>query len=168
MKETQRLVHDCVDVHDGPVTGYMIYCVACGCGHKFDVGRWTFNGNYEKPTFSPSMLVKQPGWVNITHDRWLTLWSSENIDETDHGFRVPYILVGNNCPADLAEIARRLGVSDQLGRLATYEAVQQRVQQELSKLPEHICHSFVRDGLIQYLPDCTHHLAGQTVPLEPF
>jgi hypothetical protein len=29
-----------------------------------------------------------------------------------------------------------------------------------------VCHSFVRDGAIQFLNDCTHHLAGQTVPLE--
>ena len=27
------------------------------------------------------------------------------------------------------------------------------------------CHSFVTDGNIQYLADCTHELAGQTVPL---
>ena len=27
------------------------------------------------------------------------------------------------------------------------------------------CHSFVRDGQIQFLSDCTHTLAGQTVPL---
>jgi hypothetical protein len=27
------------------------------------------------------------------------------------------------------------------------------------------CHSFIRDGQIQYLTDCEHHLAGQTVPL---
>ena len=25
-----------------------------------------------------------------------------------------------------------------------------------------VCHSFVRDGQIQYLADCTHELAGQT------
>ncbi len=32
-----------------------------------------------------------------------------------------------------------------------------------------ICHSFVTDGRIQFLPDCTHNLAGQTVaiPLYP-
>lgn len=30
------------------------------------------------------------------------------------------------------------------------------------------CHSFVRDGQIQFLSDCTHALAGKTVPLEPF
>lgn len=27
------------------------------------------------------------------------------------------------------------------------------------------CHSFVREGRIEFLGDCTHHLAGQTVDL---
>ena len=31
-----------------------------------------------------------------------------------------------------------------------------------------ICHSFVTDGRIQFLGDCTHALAGQTVPLPPW
>jgi hypothetical protein len=30
------------------------------------------------------------------------------------------------------------------------------------------CHSFVTDGQIQFLGDCTHALAGQTVPLADF
>ena len=30
---------------------------------------------------------------------------------------------------------------------------------------ESVCHSFVRDGRIEFLGDCTHHLAGQTVDL---
>lgn len=30
---------------------------------------------------------------------------------------------------------------------------------------EKVCHSFVRDGQIQFLGDCTHALAGQTVSL---
>lgn len=30
---------------------------------------------------------------------------------------------------------------------------------------KHVCHSFVRDGQIQFLGDCTHALAGQTVPV---
>jgi len=30
------------------------------------------------------------------------------------------------------------------------------------------CHSFVTDGKIKFLNDCTHKLAGQTVPLEPW
>lgn len=29
------------------------------------------------------------------------------------------------------------------------------------------CHSFVREGRIQYLGDCNHPLAGQTVDLPP-
>lgn len=28
-----------------------------------------------------------------------------------------------------------------------------------------VCHSYVTDGRIQFLPDCTHALAGQTVDL---
>jgi hypothetical protein len=30
------------------------------------------------------------------------------------------------------------------------------------------CHSFVRGGRIEFLVDCTHALAGQTVPLPPW
>lgn len=29
----------------------------------------------------------------------------------------------------------------------------------------HICHSFITDGKIQYLSDCTHELAGQMIEL---
>lgn len=32
---------------------------------------------------------------------------------------------------------------------------------------ERVCHSFIVDGRIQYLGDCTHALAGQTVDLPP-
>ena len=31
--------------------------------------------------------------------------------------------------------------------------------------PPAVCHSFVTDGRIQFLTDCTHALAGQTVDL---
>lgn len=33
--------------------------------------------------------------------------------------------------------------------------------------PDHrdVCHSFVRDGQIQFLTDCTHGLAGRTVEI---
>lgn len=31
-----------------------------------------------------------------------------------------------------------------------------------------VCHSFVTDGRIQFLADCTHRLAGQTVELPDF
>lgn len=31
-----------------------------------------------------------------------------------------------------------------------------------------VCHSFVRDGKIEFLGDCTHKLAGQTIDLQPW
>lgn len=34
--------------------------------------------------------------------------------------------------------------------------------------PPEVCHSFVRAGRIQFLSDCTHDLAGQTVDLPDF
>ena len=34
--------------------------------------------------------------------------------------------------------------------------------------PPAVCHSFVNEGRIQFLGDCTHALAGQTVDLLPF
>ena len=30
-----------------------------------------------------------------------------------------------------------------------------------------ICHSFLRAGRFEFLSDCTHEKAGQTIPLEP-
>ena len=34
--------------------------------------------------------------------------------------------------------------------------------------PPEVCHCFVTDGRIQFLSDCTHHLAGQAVPIPLF
>lgn len=31
-----------------------------------------------------------------------------------------------------------------------------------------VCHLFVTAGQIEYCPDCTHALAGQTVPMLPY
>lgn len=38
-------------------------------------------------------------------------------------------------------------------------------QQEHGFDENHVCHSFINDGRIQFLGDCTHKLAGQTVDL---
>lgn len=74
---------------------YLIYCEGCEKAHGFD-SRWSFNGDFEKPTFSPSLLVEIGHYPN----------------------------------------------------------------------PSDICHSFVTDGKMQFLNDCTHKLAGQTVDLK--
>ncbi|HUV66985.1 MAG TPA: DUF6527 family protein [Sedimentisphaerales bacterium] len=34
-----------------------------------------------------------------------------------------------------------------------------------TKNREHVCHTFINDGQVQFLADCTHELAGQTLPL---
>lgn len=97
----------CIDVEGGPVTGHMVMCPACKHGHKFNTpehptrggAKWSFNGNLERPTFTPSMLV--------TCDM-------------------------RNPPVKT------------------------------------ICHSYVTDGRIQFLGDCTHEMKGQTVDLPEF
>lgn len=33
---------------------------------------------------------------------------------------------------------------------------------------DHLCHSYITEGQIQFLDDCTHELAGQTVPMREF
>lgn len=35
------------------------------------------------------------------------------------------------------------------------------------KFSENRCHSFIKDGNIQYLSDCHHDLKGKTIPLPP-
>lgn len=77
---------------------FLFFCPGCKCGHQFWTPHWQFNGDLERPTVSPSILVWSPGV------------------EPD----------------------------------------------------EHRCHSFVRDGQIQFLSDCWHELKGQTVPLPDF
>lgn len=84
-----------VNKQDDSLYGYMVDCPACKHPHLFVDGRWTFNGDLEKPTFKPSMLSNK-----------------------DHSN---------------------------------------------PKVPR--CHSFVTDGKIQFLGDCTHDMAGKTVDL---
>lgn len=117
-----RKAHPCVDVEGGPVVAHMVMCPACGNGHRFDATRWTFDGNFEEPTFSPSMLVRfvaNPPFAPGT-------------DDYARGPDDKYLLGPD-------------------GRLAGAKDM--------------VCHSFVRNGRIEFLSDCTHELAGQTVEL---
>lgn len=95
-------------------------CPGCGNIHGIPVnkpGGWTWNGDAENPTFSPSLLVQSghyaPGWQ------------------------------GNHC-------------------WCTYNAEH---KDEPSDFVCYICHSFVTNGKIQFLGDCTHSLANQTVDI---
>lgn len=84
--------------------GYCHWCPACESIHIYTTNnpqpngaRWQFNGNVERPSFTPSMKIT---WGIYT-------------------------------PGDVEEC----------------------------------CHYFLTDGKINYCPDCTHKLAGQSVDL---
>ncbi len=98
--------------------GLMFWCPGCDGAHQVRVGdgsgpRWGFNGDYDRPTFTPSVLVR--GTQPMTDDEHRRIMAGERVEPR------PFV-----------------------------------------------CHSFVRDGQIQFLGDCTHALAGQTVALRDF
>ena len=102
----------------------LFWCPGCDGAHQVQVGdgpgpRWGFNDDYDRPTFSPSVLVK----------------------------------TGHYCAGQ-----------DGKDCWCTYEARRDKP----APFKCSVCHSFVRDGQIEFLGDCTHALAGRTVPLEAF
>lgn len=108
------------------------WCLGCEGAHSIAYGegsgpRWGWNGDVNKPTFTPSVLVTWTEPKNL-HDP-----EAMNRDIIEAG-------------------ARR-------------EAGEQNV-----KVPcvDKVCHSFVVNGQMQFLGDCTHSLAGQTVDIQPW
>lgn len=103
------------------------WCPGCDGMHAVGVGdgpgpRWGYNGNPDRPTFTPSILVS-------------------STDFTDKGRADYEAWYAAGCPKrDVAGFESRPTV----------------------------CHSFVTDGKIQFLGDCTHALAGQSVDIPPF
>ena len=99
MGQLSRKLRDTAD------NGLMFWCPGCNGAHRVQHGagagpRWGWNGDAERPTFTPSVLVTYDG-----------------VDAGTDG------------------------------------------------APPRVCHSFVADGRVQFLGDCTHALAGQTVDL---
>lgn len=92
-----------------PNEDFGYWCPGCNSGHEIAVNqpnysnaKWTFNGNFQRPTFSPSLnlRINPPGHPHYQPD----------VSST-------------------------------------------------------VCHCFIADGRIQFLGDCTHGLAGQTVEM---
>lgn len=72
-------------------------------------------------------------------------------------------------PSILVRTVRTKGGDAELDRiLATYKLPEERDKVLADKRIEWVCHSFVVDGNIQFLGDCTHDLAGQTARLPTF
>lgn len=83
------------------------YCEGCNKEHEIN-HLWNFNGKFDYPTISPSVLVV--GTIPTTDEEMDRIMNGENVE-----------------PRDL------------------------------------ICHSLIKDGKINFLDDCTHELAGQTI-----
>lgn len=87
----------------------LLWCPACDDVHRVS-DAWGWNGDTERPTFTPSIFVRGVQWAE-----------GEDFHKPSHG-----------------------------------------------KLPaggEIICHSFLTDGVWNFLGDCTHDRAGQSVPM---
>ena len=102
--------------------GHFIFkCPGCNDFHDIGPG-WQFNGDLDKPTFAPSILVRC-GCYHPEHNKYNdSCWCTHN--------------------------AERIARNDPPSPYKCYQ-----------------CHSFIRDGKIEFLNDCSHDLAGQTVDL---
>jgi hypothetical protein len=49
--------HELVTFDQSGHYAWLVWCPACDGPHTFDA-RWTFNGDHERPTFTPSMLER--------------------------------------------------------------------------------------------------------------
>lgn len=110
---------------DSPGVGY--WCPGCKEAHIVWIGagegpRWGWNGNLDRPTFTPSILVRS-------------------------GHFAPHWKQGDAC-------------------WCTYNAEDGEENVEPFKCL--VCHTFVTDGVIDFLPDCTHELAGQKIEIPDF
>jgi hypothetical protein len=72
-------------------------------------------------------------------------------------------------PSVLVRGVRIEGGDAELDRIIeTYKLPEDRERMLADKRINTVCHSFVTDGRIQFLGDCTHALAGQTVDLPDY
>lgn len=81
---------------------------------------------------------------------------------------VKWLPVGQTESPHLAAMASRWGFNGDLDRPTLTPSVfcqWDQWQGEDKPKKHHVCHSFVSDGRIQFLDDCTHALAGQTIDL---
>ena len=110
--------------------GIMYWCQGCETTHLIYVGdgtgtRWEYNGNPDRPTFTPSVLVTTGHYVEYRDDN-KKCW----------------------CTMDWDEWGKK------------YPDEPRRKWQKCVR-----CHTFITDGMVQFLSDCTHQYAGQTLPL---
>lgn len=107
--------------------GLAYWCQGCKHRHQVFVGegggpRWGWNGDVERPTFTPSVLVTGSGLT------------AKGLADADAWFAA-------GCPRP----------DD--GQAPHFETAPT------------VCHTFITNGRVQFLGDCTHEFAGQTLGL---
>jgi hypothetical protein len=163
--------------------GWLIECPACKIAHLFDK-RWIFNGNRDLPSFTPSMLAK----THLQHKKFPVLRGGHKKTIPEALDYVPWPMLQphekhaeKNHQQTLQVLASRGGLSPQeivaIMKGSSWEEMKtigcEEAERTIIEMTEHwydnrpldVCHSFVTDGKIQYLSDCTHAMAGQTVDL---
>lgn len=104
----------------GGKAGLRYWCQGCEQCHSVVIegpGAWGFNGDHDKPTFTPSVLVRVGHYAAGQEGK--RCWCDHNRENP--GDPDPFRCV--------------------------------------------VCHTFITDGMVQFLGDCTHQFAGQTLPL---
>ena len=55
------------------------WCPGCGHCHSYEVPRWNFNGNFQSPTFSPSLRVYTPATEDRPEHTYCHLFVEEGV-----------------------------------------------------------------------------------------
>lgn len=88
---------------------------------------------------------------------------NENIHDGKKYWRTQYHYMCKGCGYDHCFALKQDGGNHEFDMNLDRPTVSPSLVQNFT--PGKMCHSFIRDGFIQYLSDCTHHLAGQTIEL---
>lgn len=99
--------------------GSFTYRCPCGDVHHITPKIWTWNGNVESPTISPSVLVRSGHYVPRQPGEPESCWCTYAKEHPED--KLPF-----GC---------------------------------------YLCHSYVENGSVRFLNDCSHEHAGKTLPI---
>jgi hypothetical protein len=94
--DDKRIVRKRGEAGDGR-QGFMIFCPGCKCGHVFYTVNpggptWSFNNNFERPTFTPSLLIKEGHYADGKHPCWCD-YNKEHPDKPGPSCRICHSVV---------------------------------------------------------------------------
>ena len=137
-----------------------VWCQACDSIHPFrvevnkesptyatrrDLPVWSWNGSLTSPTFEPSLLCY--GTVDTCDPDYEHFELCEFGDDCESPYHaIVWEVDGKLVPSTLADLAP--------------EELQKRAHRLPCQRPMGNCHTFLRDGVWQYLDDCAHDMRG--------